>query len=251
MAFLRRNFDMKFLLKKLLRIFLWASLIFIISSVSLVVLYKWVNPPITPLMIKRKFEDRKDDKSLKIVQKWVDIEEINGSMSMAVIASEDNHFLSHYGVDWRAIQRAREANKTRKRKLGASTITQQTAKNVFLWPSRTYTRKAFELYFAGLIELIWGKERIMEVYLNVIEMGNGIFGIEAASGYYFHKHASQLSPVQASTIAAILPNPRKYSAKNPSKFILSRRSQIVNLSGKLTRPEWAKRKKKAEVKSEK
>lgn len=231
------------LLKKVFKIIKIAILVFFISSISITILYKWVNPPLTPLMVKRVVEQIFDGKDLKLQKDWVDIDQISGHMSMSVIASEDNHFLTHYGVDFKAIKRARELNKTRKKKLGASTITQQTAKNVFLYPARTYTRKAFELYFTGLIELIWGKERIMEVYLNVIEMGDGIYGVEAASQEYFNKPASKLSKREAARIAAILPNPIKYKAKNSGPYVLRRTAQISNLSGKLTRPEWVKRKK--------
>jgi monofunctional biosynthetic peptidoglycan transglycosylase len=229
--------------RKIFRILKIAILVFFVSTISVTVLYKWVNPPITPLMVQRVFGQIFDGSEVKMEKKWVDIEDISRNMQMSVIASEDNNFLKHPGIDVKAIKRAREANKTRKRKLGASTITQQTAKNVFLFPSRTYIRKAFELYFTGLIELIWGKERIMEVYLNVIEMGDGIYGVGAASEYYFDKPAAKLSKRQAATIAAILPNPRKYSAKNPGPYVRRRSAAIASLSGKLTRPDWLKNKK--------
>lgn len=233
----------RLIFRKIVRLFKWAVILFFGSSILITVLYRWVNPPITPLMIKRLVEQVQDGKPLKLEKEWVSIEEINGSMSMAVIASEDNNFLKHYGIDIGAIRKAMEANKTRKRKLGASTISQQTAKNVFLFPSRTYFRKAMELYFTGLIELIWGKERIMEVYLNVIEMGDGIYGVEEAAQTYFHKPAAALNKYEAALIAAILPNPRRYSAQKPGPYIRKRASQVANLSGKLTKPEWVKKKK--------
>ncbi len=194
-------------------------------------------------MVIRVFEQIGNGDEIKMSKDWVDIDEINGNMSMAVIASEDNNFLKHKGIDMKAIKRAQELNKKRKRKLGASTITQQTAKNVFLTPSRTYLRKALELYFTGLIEFVWGKERIMEVYLNVIEMGDGIYGVEAASQKYFDKPAAKLTRIEAATIAAILPNPRLYKADPPSKYVKKRRAKIASIIGNYTRPEWVKRKK--------
>ncbi len=225
------------------KIFKIAVVVFLASSIALTIVYKWANPPITPLMLKRVVEQVFDGKEIKLKKEWVDIRDISGNMTMSVIASEDNNFLKHYGIDFKAIKRARELNKTRKHKLGASTISQQTAKNVFLFPSRTYIRKGFELYFTELIELIWGKERIMEVYLNVIETGDGIYGVEAASRQYFNKPASKLSKMEAAKIAAILPNPLKYKILNPGSYVRRRSATISQLSGKLIRPEWVKRKK--------
>ncbi len=233
----------RLIFRKIVKVFKWAIILFFGSSILVTVLYRWINPPITPLMVKRLVEQVQDGKPLKLSKDWVSIDEISGSMSMAVIASEDNNFLKHHGIDIGAIRKAVEANKTRKRKLGASTITQQTAKNVFLFPSRTYFRKGLELYFTGLIELIWGKERIMEVYLNVIEMGDGIYGVEEAAQTYFRKPASALNKHEAALIAAILPSPRRYSAQKPGPYVRKRAAQIANLSGKLTRPEWVERKK--------
>ena len=150
-------------------------------------------------------------------------------MPVAVIASEDANFLTHHGFDFKAIQHAveRNAKHPEKRKLGASTISQQTAKNVFLWPGRSWVRKGFEVYFTILIELFWSKERIMEVYLNSIEMGEGIYGVKAVASEHFGCEASQLSASQCALIAATLPNPRRFSSKHPSAYMLKRQARIL------------------------
>jgi monofunctional biosynthetic peptidoglycan transglycosylase len=150
-----------------------------------------------------------------------------------VVASEDNLFLSHYGFSIDAINKAIKYNQKGKRIRGGSTISQQTAKNVFLWPQRSYLRKGLEAYFTVLIELVWSKKRIMEVYLNVIEMGDGIYGVEAASLEYFGKNSAYLSKSQAAMIAACLPNPRRFDAGNPSSYIQRRKARIVSLMGKI------------------
>jgi monofunctional biosynthetic peptidoglycan transglycosylase len=166
-------------------------------------------------------------------KQWVPIEEISPNMVQAVVASEDNLFLTHHGFSFDAITKAFEHNQNGKRIRGGSTISQQTAKNVFLFPQRSYIRKGLEAYFTVLIELIWSKERIMEVYLNSIEMGKGVYGVEAAAQEHFGVHASQLSKSQATLIAACLPNPRRFDAGNPSGYIQRRKSKIINLMGKL------------------
>ena len=154
-------------------------------------------------------------------------------MIQAVVAAEDNRFLEHWGIDVEAIEKAVEHNKRHRRKHGASTITQQTAKNVFLWPARTYTRKALEFYFTTMIELTWSKKRIMEVYLNVIETGDGIYGAEAAAQKYFHKPASKLTRGEAALIAAALPNPRKRNPAAPSDYLWRRQARILDLMNKI------------------
>lgn len=195
----------------------------------MVIVYKWVPVPGTPLMVIRKFETRDDGKSAPpIKHDWVSFDQISPHLQLAVVCSEDQNYLKHYGIDWGAIEKAKKENLKRKRVRGASTISQQTSKNVFLWHGRNYVRKGLEVYFTYLIETFWSKERIMEVYLNSIEMGDGIYGAEAASQAYFGKHASQLTKEEAALIAAILPNPRKYSAKNPSAYIRGRQQHILN-----------------------
>ena len=194
------------------------------------------------LMISRSIEQKIDGKEFRLRKDWVSFDELPNNLHLAVVASEDQNFLNHSGFDFEAIDKAIEYNKkqqTKKRPKtrGASTISQQTAKNVFLWPSRNIIRKGFEVYFTFFIELLWSKERIMTCYLNVIEMGDGIYGAEAAAQYYFHKSAIQLSNREAALIAAVLPNPIKYNAGKPSAYILKRQawilSQMNNLGGKL------------------
>lgn len=205
----------RFLLKVIAGLFL--------LSIFFVVLFKWVPVPFTPLMAIRYFENPAED----IHHEWVPREKISPNLQMAVIASEDQNFINHSGFDYQAIQKAMEENKTRKRARGASTISQQTAKNVFLWPQSTWFRKGLEVYFTFMIELVWSKERILEVYLNSIEMGKGIYGAEAAAQAWFGKSAADLTASEAAAIAAILPNPRRYNANPASNFIQQRKNWIV------------------------
>ncbi|MCC8359482.1 monofunctional biosynthetic peptidoglycan transglycosylase [Salinimicrobium sediminilitoris] len=205
----------RFLLKFLLGLFLF--------SILMVVIYKWVPVPFTPLMAIRYFENPEED----IQHDWVAMEKISDNLKLAVIASEDQNFPVHSGFDYEAIQKAMEDNKKGRRVRGASTISQQTAKNVFLWPQRSWFRKGLEVYFTFWIELLWSKERILEVYLNSIEMGQGIYGAEAAAQAWFGKSAENLTAYEAAAIAAILPNPRQYRAKPASSYIQGRQSWIV------------------------
>lgn len=187
---------------------------------------------ITPLMVIRACEN--NDFSWE--HKWVPIEEISENMALAVISSEDNRYMTHNGFDFIEIQKAiDEANKGGRQR-GASTISQQTAKNVFLWPNSSWIRKGFEAYFTLLIEWIWGKERIMEVYLNSIEMGNAIYGVEAVAETNFNKKASELTRREAALIAATLPNPIRFSSKNPSSYMRKRQRQISSLMTKVENP---------------
>ena len=211
------------MIKKIFRI-VWKSLVsLVLLSILLVILYGWVPVPYTPLMAIRSFENPGE----KIQHQWVPREEISLHLQLAVIASEDQNFMNHNGFDYEAIQEAIEDNKQGKRVRGASTISQQTAKNVFLWPSRNWFRKGLEVYFTFLIETFWSKQRILEVYLNSIEMGRGVYGAEAASRHWFNKSASQLNPFEAAAIAAILPNPREYRANPASGYIEGRKAWIV------------------------
>jgi len=213
------------MVKKFFRFITKSILWFLIITIGLVVLFKWIPVPITPLMVIRYFEN---DSPKILKHDWKSLENISENLQLAVICSEDQNFLKHNGFDIAAIEKAIESNKNGKRIRGASSISQQTAKNVFLWPKRSWLRKGFETYFTFLIELFWSKERIMEVYLNSIEMGNGIYGAEAASQYWFKKPATKLSKLEASAIAAILPNPRKYKANPASNYIASRKNWIIN-----------------------
>ena len=205
---------------------------FLLSILSVVV-YKYVPVTYTPLMLIRTIEAHQAGKTFVIKHHWTPIEQISPHMVRAVMASEDNLFLKHSGFSIDQIRLAIEEKQRGKRVRGGSTISQQTAKNVFLIPSKTYLRKAVEAYFTVLIELIWSKERIMEVYLNVIEMGDGIFGIAAASEAYFHIAPQHLSSSQAALIAVCLPNPRKMSPSAPSQYVRKRQQQILKLMPKL------------------
>lgn len=224
------------MIRKLFRFIFKTSLWFFVLSLLLVVLYKWVPVPVTPLMVIRIIEQKQGGKDIIWKHNWIPIEEMPKSLQLAVICSEDQNFLSHNGFDMKAIEKAMEHNKKGKKVRGASTISQQTAKNVFLWPQRSWFRKGLEAYFTFLIELVWSKERIMEVYLNSIEMGNGIYGAEAASQYWFKKSVVKLLPSESAAIAAILPKPLSYKAKPPTSYIQSRIAWILkqmNYHGKL------------------
>lgn len=212
--------------------FIWKSILwFNIVSLFFVLLYKFVPVPFTPLMIIRAFEQKAEGKEMKCSHDWVSIENISPNLQKAVIASEDGLFLEHNGFDLNAMLKAYESNKKGKKIKGGSTISQQTAKNVFLWQGRSYVRKGLEAYFTFLIELVWSKERIMEVYLNSIEMGDGVYGAEAASKYWYHKQAKDLTRYEAAGIAVILPNPRKYKASNSSSYINGRKAKISKYIG--------------------
>lgn len=215
------------MLRKTGKFILKVLLYFFGISIFSVFLFKFIPVPFTPLMFIRTFEQTMSGEKIVWKHDWVSIDNMSINIQKAVIASEDGKFTSHNGFDMKAIEKAYAHNKKGKRVKGGSTISQQTAKNVFLWPGRSYIRKGFEAYFTVLIEVIWGKERIMEVYLNSIEMGNGIYGIEAASQHWFNKSAKNLTKQEAAAIAAILPNPRKYKATNSSGYI-NRRKSIIN-----------------------
>lgn len=205
----------------------WLILGFFISSISMVILYRFVPVYYTPLMFIRSMQNRAEGKEVKTYHSWVPIEKMTINMPIAVIASEDQRFMTHHGFDFEAIKDAAEHNKTHKKKRGASTISQQTAKNVFLWPQRSWIRKGLEAYFTVLIELFWSKERIAEVYLNSIEMGDGIYGVEAVAQQHFHKTAASLSKANCALIAATLPNPRRFSSAKPSPYMIKRQHQIL------------------------
>ena len=220
------------LIKRLFRFIFKILFWLVVCSVGVVFLFKWVPVPVTPLMIIRSVEQTDTNKK-GWEHNWVPIEAISINLQKAVICSEDQFFLKHSGFDFKAIEKAYENNKKGKRLKGASTISQQTAKNVFLWPSRSWLRKGLETYFTFLIELIWTKERIMEVYLNTIEMGPGIYGAEAAAQYWFKKPASKLSKYEAAAIASVLPSPLRYKANPATTYIESRKSWIVKQMGYL------------------
>jgi monofunctional biosynthetic peptidoglycan transglycosylase len=209
----------------LLKVLLW----FFGLSIFFVVLFKFVPVPFTPLMVIRAIENKMDGKEILFDHNWESLDKISVNLQKAVIASEDGTFLTHNGFDFIAMQKAYKSNERGRKIKGGSTISQQTAKNVFLWQGRSYLRKGLEAYFTVLIELIWGKERIMEVYLNSIEMGDGVYGAYAATEHWYRRDASSLTMMQAAGIAAILPNPRKYKATSSSSYINNRKSKIVRI----------------------
>lgn len=222
------------------RIVIWGRNLLIglfVSSLLVVVVYKFIPVYYTPLMVIRTVEQFREGKKLKLAHRWVPLDKIAQPLVQAVVASEDNLFLDHNGFDLEQIQKARSEAEKGGRVRGASTISQQTAKNVFLWPGKSYIRKGIEAYFTLLIEWIWGKERIMEVYLNSIEMGDGIYGAQAVAQAHFQKDAYQLDKNEAALIAASLPNPRKFDSGHPSPYMLKRQAKIVSLMGKLMRIE--------------
>lgn len=214
------------------RMLIWIRnilIFFFVSTILVALIYKFAPVYVTPLMIVRSTEQLFNGEKLSMKKKWVPIEKISPNIVNAVVASEDNMFMSHFGFDFDAIEKARERNKRGGRIYGASTITQQTAKNVFLWPQRSWVRKGLEAYFTLLIEVLWSKERIMEVYLNVIETGNGIYGVERAAEIYFDKSASKLTKSQAALIAGALPNPLRFNPAKPSPYLYKRQNQILRV----------------------
>lgn len=205
------------------RVFVW----FLLVSILWVLMYRFINPPITLLMIERNIERKSDGKSFRTDKKWVNFEDISDNMKRAAVSAEDQLFLKHLGFDVKAIEKAFKNNAKGKKVKGGSTISQQTAKNVFLWPGRSWIRKGFEAYFTLLIELLWSKERILEVYLNVIEMGDGIYGAEAAAQNYYGKSCHSMTRGEAALIAACFPNPLRWTPRNPTRYIKHRQYLIM------------------------
>jgi monofunctional glycosyltransferase len=213
--------------KKIFRFLGKALLWFFGTTIFTVILFRFVPVPFTPLMVIRFFENKSEGKDVYFNHDWESLDAISPNLQKAVIASEDGTFITHHGFDFEAIQKAIKNNNRGKKLKGGSTISQQTAKNVFLWQGRSYLRKGLEAYFTVLIEIFWGKERIMEVYLNSIEMGNGVYGAQAASRHWYSKNASALSKRDAAGIAAILPNPRRFDASHSSSYINRRKDRIL------------------------
>ena len=223
---------MKITLRKTLSIIKKIVIGFMLVSVFLILLMRWVNPFCSMLMVERKIAHW----NISQQRTWKDWDQISDNIKIAVIAAEDQNFADHWGFDFKAINRALIYNQKNRKIRGASTITQQVAKNIFLWSSRSWIRKGVESWFTVWIEVIWSKQRTLEIYLNSVEWGEGIFGIEAASRHYFNVSANQLTPYQASLLAATLPNPRKWSPANPDDKIQKKaewiRGQMNNLGGK-------------------
>lgn len=215
------------LVERLYRWFLTGFLYLLLGSVGWVIVLKYVPVWVTPLVISRKIDAMRAGQDSHIYKRWRAYDDISKEAALAVVASEDQNFPTHWGFDFDEIKDAIRENQTRKRARGASTISQQVAKNVFLWSGRSYLRKALEVYFTTLIELIWGKKRILEVYLNVAETGPLTFGVEAAASRFYGHTAERLSRDEAARIAAVLPNPLKLSIRQPSAYVQSRTRQIA------------------------
>lgn len=219
----------KIISKKLWRWLYKAAIIFVILSIVTTILFRWIPVPFTPLMLIRVVQQAINGKELRLWKDWTSLEDISTNMQLAVVVAEDQEYLRHSGFDIDAIKKAFKSNQKGKRKLrGGSTISQQTAKNVFLWSGRNWIRKGLEVYFTMLIELFWSKERILEVYLNVAEMGDGIYGAQSAALYYYGKDSSKLTKKEAASIACILPNPRIYSPTKPGPYIQKRINWSLN-----------------------
>ncbi|MBC7885334.1 MAG: monofunctional biosynthetic peptidoglycan transglycosylase [Saprospiraceae bacterium] len=198
---------------------------FVVLSTLMVLIYRIVPPPFTLLMASRTIVA--EEGVLKY--HWVNFKDISPYIKVCAMASEDQNLPFHFGLDFQAIDKAINKNKKKRKIFGASTITQQVAKNVFLYPRRSYIRKGLEVYFTLLIETLWTKERILEMYLNVAEMGELTFGVDAAAHKYFGKSAKKLSLAESSGIIAVLPNPRKYNVNSPGPYVSNRQSQIASL----------------------
>lgn len=214
----------KYFRRLVLKFCLW----FFGITIGLTLLYAILPIPVTPLMIKRCWEQAWDDqRDVRLRHDWVSFGEISPHLQLAVVCAEDQYFLEHQGFDFEAIEKAMEYNKNHKDKRGASTISQQTAKNVFLWPSRSWLRKGFEVYFTFLIETVWSKERIMTAYLNSIEFGDGIYGAEAAAQHFFGKKAQSLNRQESALLASVLPNPLIFKVENPAASVRQRQQRVL------------------------
>lgn len=228
-------------MRRLLRGALWTLLGLVALSVLCVLTLRWINPPYSAFMAERQISAwMSHDRAYVFRHSWVDLTHISPNLPLAVVASEDQKFPEHWGFDVEAIEKAYEMNQHRHRVRGASTISQQVAKNLFLWSGRSYFRKALEAYFTVLIERCWPKRRILEIYLNIAEFGDGTYGAEAAARRFFHEPAARLSRSDAATLAAVLPNPERYSAAAPGRYVLERRDWILDQMQALGGPEMLK-----------
>lgn len=216
-------------MKRIRRVIRNVIIFFFASTVLTVLLYRFIPVYVTPLMLIHCSQDIISGDKPDLYHRWVPLDDMSPWLPLAVIASEDNLFMEHSGFDFQQIKKAIEENKIRKKPRGASTISQQTAKNVFLWPGRSFLRKGLEVYFTFLIEHLWGKKRIMEVYLNSIEMGKNIYGAEAVAKRNFNTTPQKLSRSQCALIAASLPNPIRFNSAKPSAYMLKRKNKILLL----------------------
>jgi monofunctional biosynthetic peptidoglycan transglycosylase len=215
-------------MRRTLGLLAWAVGLFLGLNVLLILVFRFVPVPTSGLMIQRRVEAWRSGKPYVSRHRWVPLEDISPSLGVAVIAAEDQNFADHFGFDWEAIERAVQHNEHSRRKRGASTVSQQTAKNLFLWSARSWTRKGLETWFTVALEAGWSKKRILEVYLNIVEFGDGVYGAEAASRMYFGKPAKRLTPSEAALLAAVLPNHRRFRANAPSDYVRGRQAWILN-----------------------
>ncbi len=214
-------------LRRLLMLFLKCFLALLLASIALVVIFRLVAPPFSALMIERHAAAWWAGKKYSSQYEWVPFDRIAPAVGLAVIASEDQNFARHHGFDLQAIEKALDHNEESNRTRGASTLTQQTAKNLFLWPGRDWLRKGVEAYFTVLLEGFWSKRHILETYLNIVEFGDGVYGVEAAAQQYFHKPASRLTPEEAALLAAALPDPHRLKPYAPSAYLRERQQWIL------------------------
>lgn len=229
--------------KRIFNIFKWIlkfAIVFFVSTVLLVFAMRWINPITSSIMIQRQISGLFDGEFDLIKYHWVDYDDISRYMPIAIVAAEDQNFPKHFGFDFKQIEKALKENKRGRRVRGASTITQQVAKNLFLWEGKSFVRKGIEAYITLLIELLWDKQRILEVHMNIAEMGDKVFGVGTASVAYFKKPAIKLTISQAALLAAILPNPKKYSAVKPSGYVRGRQNWIIRQINSLGGPDYLK-----------
>ncbi len=234
---LRARFPVRRVLLVPLKILVALVLVSILAIVAL----RWIPPPTTAVILERRASALVHLRSYHVAHHWVGWNRISSQATVAVVAAEDQHFAEHHGFDLDSIQKALDDHERGRRLRGASTISQQVAKNVFLWSGRSFVRKGLEAYFTLLIELTWPKRRILEVYLNSVELGEGVFGVEAASQKFFHKPASRLRPDEAALLAAVLPNPLRFRVDRPSAYVEERRGWILDQMSQLGGAAYVKR----------
>ncbi len=219
---------------------LWrTALILILISIGVVLPFRWLNPPVSMVMLERSWEQR--DRNYQLKKQWLSWEQIPRHTALAVVVSEDQNFPNHYGFDVKAIQKAFAERERRGSLRGASTISQQVARNMYLWTGRSWLRKGLEVWFTGLIELFWPKQRILEIYLNIAEWGDGVFGIGAASRHHFGVPAAQLSRWQSALLASTLPSPLRYNPASPARHLVERANWNLTQQGKLGGHTWLAR----------
>ncbi|MET0984792.1 MAG: monofunctional biosynthetic peptidoglycan transglycosylase [Steroidobacteraceae bacterium] len=230
------------MIRRLGRFLLWLTAIWFALTLSIVFLLRWLDPPTSSFMVRARLGAwHADDTAFRFQHQWVDESRISSNLKLAVIASEDQLFAAHWGFDVKSINKALEERQRGKRVRGASTLSQQVAKNLFLWPGQSWVRKGIESYFTVLIEAMWPKQRILEVYLNVVEFGKGIYGAEAAAQRFFRKSAARLSAPDAALLAAVLPNPIRLKAAAPSRYVRSRQQWILRQMRSLGGPSYLQR----------